>query len=873
LDSYIESRVEYFVARGMTPSEARLEALHRLGGSLDEVRAMLHHSAEHRERHMRLTTALHDMRHDVRFAVRSLRRQPGFTLAAVLCLAIGIGANTTMVGIVDSMLRPPRGVTDPGSLLWINAERSTPFGFKEMGGLAYPDYVDLSAASAVGGAAAYHAADEVFGVGDAARQVRSLAITPTFMPLLGARPALGRFFAPEEDRPGVPPLVVLGYDFWQSQFGGSANVLGQVVQLGGTTYTIIGVAPAGFNGVERSRVDVYTPTVGRSGDLSIYTTRRSHWLTMLARPRPGVRRERVAEELDAVYHRPRDVPPIRAATRIVVASPMATVAMGSAIEVRNATLSLWLAAVAGIVLLVACANVASLALTRAVRRQREMAVRLAIGIGRGRLARLLMTESLTLALLGGVAGLVVARWGGSVVRALLIPSTFADVSTFDVRALAVTLVATLVTGIVCGLAPAIRATRPDLTVALKAGEHGSPASRSRLLGGLLVGQIALTLVLLVGAGLFVRSLRNLDVLDLGFDVQQVLRARIHSAPGSTPVQADQLAHELLDRARAVPGVETAALATTGPFGNGMMEPISIPGRPREEGGVPPGMGAVTPGFFAALGIALKRGRLFTDADRLGSDPVAIVNEAMAQHYWPGENAVGKCIQITDARCTTVVGVVGNARQGNITRLSIQYEQPHETFYVPFEQAPVSRRVGIFGIMLYVRGTGDALPLVPAVRRIVGETNPAGKLPDVTAFATAIEPQIRPWRLGVMMFGLFGAIGLVLAVVGLYGVLAFRVNQREREIGVRVTLGATRSDVSRLVLWEGLRLSALGVVIGLVAALTAGRALATIVFGVSPRDPMTLALTGIMLLVVAAVASALPAWRAAGIDPMRVLRDL
>jgi hypothetical protein len=221
---------------------------------------------------------------------------------------------------------------------------------------------------------------------------------------------------------------------------------------------------------------------------------------MLARPRPGVRRERVAEELDAVYHRPRDVPPIRAATRIVVASPMATVAMGSAIEVRNATLSLWLAAVAGIVLLVACANVASLALTRAVRRQREMAVRLAIGIGRGRLARLLMTESLTLALLGGVAGLVVARWGGSVVRALLIPSTFADVSTFDVRALAVTLVATLVTGIVCGLAPAIRATRPDLTVALKAGEHGSPASRSRLLGGLLVGQIALTLVLLVGRG-------------------------------------------------------------------------------------------------------------------------------------------------------------------------------------------------------------------------------------------------------------------------------------------------------------------------------------------------------------------------------------
>jgi predicted permease len=876
LDSYIESRIEYFVARGMSPAQARLEAMHRLGGSLSEVRAMLHHSAERREQHMRFTDALDDVVQDIRFAARGLRRQPGFAIAAVACLAIGIGANTTMVGIVDALLlRSPTGVHDPASVLWINAERTTPFGFKEMAGLTYPDYVDFSRSSAIAGAAAYHAREELFGSGADVRQINSLVITPTFMPLLGAKPALGRLFTADEDRPGVQPLIVLGYDFWQSQFAGAKTILGQPLQVGGITYTIIGVAPRGFNGVERSRIDVFTPSVGRSGDLSLFEKRESNWLTVLARARPGVARVRIAEELGAIYHRAEGGPRGRVYNKIVVASPMETVAMHSDVEVRNATLSIWLAAVAAIVLVIACTNVASLLLTRAARRRREIAVRLALGIGRGRLIRMLMTESLLIAVVGGVAGLVVARWGGSVFRASLIPKTVLDVSTFDTRMLVLTMIATVLTGVACGLAPAIQATRPDLTVALKAGEQGSTVARSRVLSGFFVGQLALTLVLLLAAGLFVRSLRNLDVLDLGFDVQQVLRARIARAPGSTPVEADQLSHQLLERTRALPGVEAAALATAGPFGNGRFESVRIPGQSRDDELLPIGISAVTPGFFAALGVRLERGRLFTDADRLGTAPVAVVNEAMVQAYWGGANPVGKCFKLgrEPGPCITVIGVVANARQGNITRLSVQYERPRANYYPPLEQEPLVMRNGLFGIMLYVRSSGDAASLVPAVRRIIPESNPNARVPDVMSFAEGIEPQIRPWRLGVLMFGLFGAIALVLAVVGLYGVLAFRVSERQREIGVRISLGATRAHVQRLVLGEGLRLSALGVAIGVVVALTIGRALSTIVFGVSPRDPVILALTGAVLLAVAAIASAVPAWRATQIDPMRVLRDL
>jgi predicted permease len=446
---------------------------------------------------------------------------------------------------------------------------------------------------------------------------------------------------------------------------------------------------------------------------------------------------------------------------------------------------------------------------------------------------------------------------------------------FDARVLIATLLVTAATGVVCGLAPALQATRPDLTEAMKTGDSTADHRAERWLGGLLVGQVALTVVLLVGAGLFVRSLRNLDILDLGFDVQQLLRARVTAQQGGTRLDADALAHRLLANASSLPGVERVALATAGPFGIGMMKPVFVPDRVAEENPIPPGMSAVTPDFFRALGIPLEAGRAFESTDRVGTEPVAIVNDAMAKHLWPSGDAIGKCIKVADpnAPCARVVGVVGNARQGNIVRQSIQYEQLHDGFYVPLEQQPAETRVGVFGIMLYVRAKTDGAALVPALTKMLIDQAPGPRAPDVVAFATAVEPQIRPWRVGVMMFGVFGIIGLVLAVIGLHGVLAFRVAQRTREIGVRLALGATPRDVYRVVVDQGLRLGALGIAIGSVGALTIGHGLGTLLFGVSPRDPVVLLSIAATLLVVVVLASLIPAYRANRIDPIEALRDL
>ncbi|HEX6537351.1 MAG TPA: ABC transporter permease [Gemmatimonadaceae bacterium] len=879
LDAFLAERIEHLVRRGMTPAEARDEALRRLGGSLTEVRDALRRSAERREGRMRLRDRIDDVRQDLRYAVRGLTRQRGFTAAAVLCAAIGIGANTTMFGVIDALLlRPPAGVRDAGGLLWVSAERKTELGFTGRPGVSYLDYLDFGRSPVLAGAAAYFARARSFGHGTDAREVNTLTITHTFMPLLGVRPALGRFFSADEDAPGGSPVVILGYAFWRDRFSGAASVIGKSVRIGTKLYTVVGVAPRDFNGVERARVDLYLPmTAGVSDDMpgradELFTNRGMSWLTVLARLRPGARRERLAAELDAIYHRTDHGGFGRAKTHIVVASPTAIAAMRNPQQVQNATVSLWLAGVAGIVLLIACANVASLLLTRAVRRRREIAVRLALGIGRGRLVRLLMTESLVLAGLGGVAGLLVARWGGGTLRSWLLADVAVGTSVLDPRVLAVTLIATVFTGAVCGLVPALQATRPDLTTALKAGARGGSDGRGRVLGGLLVGQVALTLVLLVGAGLFVRSLQNLRSLDLGFDVQPVLvaRARLRTI-GYTPAQGERFFRRLLERARTLPGVERAALATAGPFGNGQLEPVFVPGREPERG-LPPAVSYVTSEFFATVGMALRSGRVFTDADRAGTERVAVVNEEMARLYWPAGDALGKCIEVgSDTMpCTTVVGIVETARAGNIVRQPVQDERPMPGYYLPLDQSNAARTLGP---MLYVRTSGDAVRLVPLIRHTMEAMAPDLPVPDVTAFSTALAPQFRPWRLGVVMCGIFGAVALALAMIGLYGVLAFGVSQRTHEIGVRIALGARRDDVRRLVVGQGLRLGALGVAIGIGAALAAGQLLAALLFGVSPRDPVVLAMASGAVLIVVVLASYLPARRATRIDPMEALREL
>lgn len=872
LDSFLAERIEDLTRLGMSAQDARAEALRRLGGPLDEVRTALRKSSQQREARLGLRDRLDDFTLDARYVVRGLAHRPGFTTTAMLCLAIGIGANTTMFGVVDALLlRPPAGVRDPGSLFWIGAKRTTPFGgFDEVSGVSYPDYVDFSRSSALVGAAGYNEEERSVGRGTDIQEVHVLTVTHQFMPLLGVRPTAGRFFVPNEDLPGAPPVVVLGNAFRDRLFRPDVDPLGKTVRLGTTLYTIVGVTPRGFNGVGRTNIDLYVPLSSGFRDDSplderFLSERGGNWLTVIARAKPDANAERLRAELQTLYQNahPKD----RLETRILVASPTSTVAMTIPRQAQNAAISVWLAGVAAIVLLIACANVACLLLVRATRRRREIAVRLALGVSRARLSRLLISEALILAAGGAIGGLLLARAGESVLRATLLADVALPPSVLDIRVLGITVAAAVMTGVLCGLAPAAVALRAAIGAALRTGERDSADGRGKTLGALLVAQVALTLVLLAGTGLFVRSVRNLQTLDLGFDVEHLLRARVGGG-GFGRNTPQSFFPDLLDRVRALPGVERATLATGGPFGNEWMVPLRVPGR-AVEAGMPPTFAAVDPDFFATLGMTLERGRLFNGADGASAAQVAVVNDAMARHYWDGD-AIGRCMKIggDTMPCTTVVGVVRNTRQGNITQQSIQNERTAMSYYVLLDHTRGDRAA-----MLYVRTRGGAARLVPNVRRLMETLAPDLPYPDVTAFSTALEPQFRPWRLGATMFGIFGAIAMVLAIVGLYGVLAFRVGQRTHEIGVRVALGAQRGDVHRLILSQGLRLAALGVVFGIVVALAAGRAINALLYGVSGRDPLVLTITSAALLAVSLLASYLPSRRATRIDPLEALREL
>ncbi len=832
---------------------------------------------------MRLRDWLDDLVQDVRFAARALTRRPAFSGVAALCLTIGIGANAAMFGVVDALLlRAPAGVRDPGSLAWVRLDIP---GMTDKVGFSYPEYLDLERASAALHMAAYAGGGGSFGRGTEARLVTYLVITHEFMPMLGAAPVLGRTFGAADDRPGAPSVVILGYEFWKSEFAGRADIVGRTVRVNTTLYTVIGVAPRGFNGVERTRIDLFTPPTFFANErpqVSPFTHRGFHWASILARLEPGVRREQLAAQLDAIFHNADPADKDRATWTVVVAAPTSVVAMDRR-QVQDVKVALWLYGVAAVVLLIACANVAGLLLIRAAGRQREIAVRLALGISRLRLARLLMTESVLLAGVGCIAGLALARVASGIFRATL---AGVDVGRgfVDLRLVSATLAATVFTAISCGFAPVLAATRPDLSLALKSGARDGSHGRGRANSVLLVGQVALTLVLLVGAALFTRSVGNLYSLDLGFDAPHLLRARLR-AETSVPADAEQFSREALRRVSVLPGAQRAALATGGPFGAYRGYSLAIPGLAPIENSLAPNIYGITLDYFETLGMHITRGRGFAAADEVdGSPRVAIVNDAMARHYWPSGDAVGKCIQVggDTMPCRTIVGVVRAAQNGNTPDQPIESERAADAYYLPFDrndptlfdQRPLAPRNGPGPqAWLYVRSAGGAARLVPAVRRIIGTLSPNTQYPDVDAISARLAEEFRPWRLGATMFGIFGGAAFLLALVGLYGALAFRVSQRRHEIGVRMALGAQHHDVRRLIVGHGLRLAALGVAIGVGASLAYARLLDPLLYKTSARDPVILALTGGGLLVVAVLASFVPAFRATRIDPVNALREL
>ncbi|HEU4629284.1 MAG TPA: ADOP family duplicated permease, partial [Gemmatimonadaceae bacterium] len=810
--------VAALVADGMTPERARVEAERRFGEVpryREELEAIERERRDMARRAARWEAVVQDLRH----AVRGLARRPGFTLAVVVTLALGIGANATMFGIIDRLLfRPPAHVAAPEELVRVGTEITQPDGDRFSIRFSYPNFRDLrDHATGLVGLAAFGDRQELnFGTGERARPVTGAIVTGDFLPLLGVRPVLGRLLQPADDTmPGAPPVVVLGHGFWQRAFGGSPAVVGTTIRLDQASYTIVGVAPPDFRGLYAFTPDVWLPLgayIDASPALRARRDQRgSSWLSAVGRLDSSTTAIGAAARLTAALHAVDPEPFVRGTHRIVA---VPVLSRDDVLAARDARVALLLAGVSVLLLLVACASVTNLLLARGLERGREIAVRLALGISRRRLMLQLLVESVLLAAAGGLAALAVVRWGGTLLQIFLLGESGATERPVDERVLAFTAAVALGVGVLVGLAPALRASRPALTGALCRGAGDGGGRRARTRATLIALQTALCVVLLVGTGLFVRSLQRVQALPPGVAAEQTLTGTMELRDlGYTPQQVDALFAAMAERVRALPGVRSTAVGVVRPLAGGHFYPIVVPGYdpPADDPEIGSAIYPVTPEYFATVGTRLLRGRGFTAADGANAAPVAIVSERMARHYWPGADPIGRCIElvIDSVPCLRVVGVAEETHAG-----SILVTGAHSQYYVPLAQAPsdLTERV------LFVRPEPGARQAVAAAVRLAMQgAAPGLPFAEVAPLADLMDGDLRPWRLGATLFAIFGALALVVAAVGLYGVLAFGVAQRRHELGVRMALGATDARVRALVVREGLVVAGAGTAAGVLLA--------------------------------------------------------
>lgn len=892
LDEELRYHVDMEAAKnqraGMSPDEARRAALIAFGGIERHKEAM---------RDGRGVRWLEEIAADLKYALRGLRLRPGLAASVVLLLALGIGANGAIFGVVDRLLlSPPAGVRDPGQVTRLYWRRTLSWaGLVTSPSASYPTFTLLrDNARQLADVAAYEVNDVSFGRGEGARPVKRASASASFFGVVGVRTALGRLFTAGEDRVGAgATVVVLSDAFWRRHFGGDRRVLGRVVRLGPRPYTIIGVLEPGFAGLDLEPVDAWVPLGAATGEPpfdSWYASWGSTWLNVIARLRPGVPTGRAEAEATGLFRRAlaeEQLEDARArggpartvggvAGEAQAADPTARVLLGSIIAARGgggagegagvARESLWLTGVALLVLLVACANVAGLLLARALARRKETAVRLALGVSRGRLARQLVVETLVLAGLGGVAALVVAQWCGGVLRGLLLPDVAWQRPPVNGPVLALTAALVGASALLAGLAPALQSWRVALADALKAGARDGTQRRSRLRSGLVVAQAALTVVLLVGAGLFVRSLRNVQAVPRGFDPEHVVVVDLGlDRVGFPPAEVQRLTEVARERLRHAPGVREAALATSVPFHTSYGAPVHVPGVDSipigKDGG--PYISDVTPEYFRTLGTRIVAGRGFSDGDREGAPRVAVVSATMARLLWPGRSPLGQCMQVGRGAqpCTEVVGVAENALREDIG------DTPVLQFYVPLAQQRQSRAPTV----VFLRTVGPGRGAEAVVRRAVQGISPDLPYADVIPMASLIDPNVQPWRLGAVVFTLLGILALVVAALGLYGVVAYDVTQRTPEMAIRMAMGAAAPRVAGLVVADALRLSVTGVALGSAAALMAGRIVAPLLFRVSPRDPAVFLAVAGVLLAAGAAAALVPARRASRVEPASALR--
>ena len=871
-------RVETLVGEGLDRESARAQA-EREFGDVNAVRRRLLEIDRRRDDLRRGAERWDRIRQDITYSARSLLRAPGLSVTIIVTLALGIGANATLFSVLDRVfLRMPSGIAAPDELrrlYWLGrGPNNSPIAISHF---SVPLYRAIRAATDSATRLTIFAQDKL-RLGDGGQDAPTVVVQyagPSYFEIFGVRPSLGRSFADAEPRIEVPRFVaIVSHAFWHNRLGAADDVLGRVLTIDKIRYTIVGVAPERFAGPDLDAIEVWLP-LGAFTGFSRRDDRQPPWYqqtSLYAFQMVGRLTSRAAESaLEAratVALRQAFREQKRRDTTSAVLAGSLIAARGPKEPEQEASISTRLGGVALIVLLIACANVANLLLARGVQRRREIAVRTALGIDRAGVIRLLVVESLLLALVAAAAALFVAASGGALLRRLLFPEIAWGSGALDWRVALFTIVVAVVAGAAAGFVPAIQGSRPDLANALKASAREGTVRRSRLRATLVAAQAALSVLLLVGAALFVRSLHNVRALDLGFDAERLVFVSVHFEEGGRKANEGLLSAnlpKLAERLQQVPGVERVALASIAPmygfsFNNAFYQNgDTIP--PAADG--LPGVTGVSADFLGTAGLRIVRGRGLSRDDPGGPNGVLVVNEAFARSAWPNDDPIGRCLRLSKptAPCATVVGVTEDSRRSQLI------EEPVRQMYVPLSDTG-----------FYAAGTaivrvppGRSFAVELAARKEIAGLFPGAEA-NVKRMSVLLEPQYRPWRLGATLFSAFGLLALVVAAVGVYSTVSTTVGQRRHEFGVRVALGARSEDVLALVVSGGVRVVAAGVAIGAVLALGAGRLIASLLYGTSPHDPLVLAVVSIILLVVAAIASMVPAWRASRVDPVEALRS-
>ena len=805
---------------------------------------------------------------DLRYGLRMLAKSPGFTAIAILTLALGIGANTALFSVINGVLLNPLAYPQPGQLVAVYG--STPG--VDHGPITYLNFLDWQRdTQTFSSMAMYRNEDYTFISTSQAERLTGYMISADFFSTLGVTPILGRTFRTDDDRPGVEPVAILGGGFWKRRFGSSLDVLGKSIILNGESYTIVGVIPAGFTFYGRDR-DVYTP-IGHWNDPSFLDRRIDMSSHALARLKPGVTLSQAKADMDGI------------ARNLAAAFPEADkdegitlVSMKEDIVGNVQPFLIVLLAAVGFLLLIACANVANLLLARSMGRSREFAIRAALGANHMRVLRQLLTESILLAGLGGAVGLLLAFWGTRAVLGTL-PNALprANEISLDSRVLLFTVVVSLFAGIVFGLAPALKTSRVNLQEILKESGRGLSDARHRLQGVFVAVEVAMALMLLVGAGLMVRSLAAIWRVDPGFNPSHAITfvLSLPAAPTTSSAETRARLRRFDDKMHSVPGVEAVSVTLgSRPMIHNSTLPFWIDGQPKPNSiqDMPQGLFyLVEAGFQPAMGIALERGRFITPQDDEHAPVVIDIDDIFARTYFPGQNPVGRHVHLAIFNVEAeIVGVVSHVKQLGLDTDASSAIQAQ--FDYPFMQLPEKLMpLAADSVAVVLRTQGDPTAVMSSVRRAVEEVDPREVIYGVQTMDTVISNSIAARRFSMILLGVFAGLALVLACVGIYGVISYMVGQRTHEIGVRMALGAQRDDVLRLVIGHGAKMALIGVAIGIGASLGLTRLMANQLFGVSAHDPLTFAGVGVLLLLVAVAACYIPARRATRVDPMIALR--